>query len=88
MTDAEAKLKFGHKYPFDLGDKLPDGSYPPFDWGDWATYAARGVVAELEGRHTIKHGFENVDEQTRLEIIKSISDIIRYAPQFYSERHI
>jgi hypothetical protein len=39
------------------------------------------VIADLQDRHTIKHGFEHVDEETRIEIVKALADIIRAAKE-------
>jgi hypothetical protein len=82
MHTDEAKINYdrGNKYPYDQPDD-DDGneSLHPIDDGDWATRAARGVVCDLKDRRDIKHGFQNVDEETRAEIIESLAGIIRYA---------
>lgn len=44
---------------------------------DWAHAAARGVLADLLDRKGIKHGFTDVEEDTRVEIVQSLAEIIR-----------
>lgn len=48
---------------------------------DWAHAAARGVVADLQGRRAIKWGFDDIDEEIRAEIVASLAAIIRLAHQ-------
>ncbi|MEZ0212500.1 MAG: hypothetical protein ACAH27_06050 [Xanthobacteraceae bacterium] len=81
MSDmASHWLKKGENYPYDNPDERDvDESTPPLPPVDWAHAAARGVVANLKDRRAIKWGFENVDEETRAEIITSLAAIIRLA---------
>ena len=44
---------------------------------DWAVVAARVVICNLRDRRGIKGGFERVDEETRVEIINTLADLIR-----------
>jgi hypothetical protein len=76
---AAFNLRHGNKYPYDAPDawwEQSGDSEPPASI-DWAQRAARGVVADLKGRGGIKHGFEQIDEEIRTEIIASIAQIIR-----------
>lgn len=62
-------LKFGHKYPY-------DGNRPQ---SDWAHRAARGIIANLEGRRGIKNELNGIDKEIKVEIIDEIAEIIRVA---------
>ena len=77
---AEHTLKRGSEYPYDAPDKWwdGDGENPPTPL-DWAHHAARGVLADLNDRGGIKHGFANIDEDIRAEIVQSLATIIRIA---------
>lgn len=77
---AAIRLTHGAKFPFDAPDAWWDGdaSNPPPPT-DWAHAAARGVVAELQGRAGIKHGFNDIDQEIRAEIVSRLADIIRVA---------
>lgn len=68
---AKLSFEYGQKYPYDATDK---GSFPK---GDWAIAAARGIINDLSDRRGIKRGFEEVDLQTRREIVKTMAAIIR-----------
>jgi hypothetical protein len=67
-------LECAEIYPYDADDN--DIFLPSHDW---AEMAARGVVYDLLDRRNIKHGFNNVDEDVRREIIVTLADIIRTA---------
>lgn len=69
-------IQHGNKYPYDDPDSEGTRPTPP---KDWAHSAARGILADLQYRHTIKHGFYGVDDETRAEIVSTISEIIRVA---------
>lgn len=76
----ERRLKRGADFPYDASDRWWDGSgMNPPKAKDWAHAAARGVIADLTDRNTIKWGFENVDEGTRREIVQMMAAIIRMA---------
>ncbi len=77
---AQTAIWHGNRFPFDAPDDWWNGggANPPTPV-DWAHSAARGVLADLQDRRTIKRGFEGIDEDTRAEIIGSLSDIIRSA---------
>lgn len=52
----------------------------PYDEREAATdaqLAAQAVIHELMGRRSIKRGFEDVEEDTRIEIVQALADIIR-----------
>ena len=80
MTDAKIALTHGSKFPYDAPDKWwdTDGLNPP-PAKDWAHYAARGAIADLQDRGGLKHGFSNIDEDTRVEIVRAIAAIITEA---------
>ena len=79
---AKITLRRGAKYPYDAPDAWweSDGNNPPQS-SDWAHAAARGVLADLQDRGGIKHGFANIDEQIRVEIVESLAAIIRLASE-------
>ena len=82
MADAAFKLSIGNDFPFDATDAWHDSDNrkPPAP-KDWAHAAARGVLADLQDRRGIKHGFDDIDQDTRKEIVKSLASIIRLAHQ-------
>jgi hypothetical protein len=77
MADAQFWLKHGGQFPYDATDAQNDSDDRDYNkplpmHGDWAHEAARGVIADLSDRHTIKRGFEEVDEDTRKEIVDTL----------------
>ena len=78
MDIAKHTLTRGTNYPYDAPDDwtFDDGPLPA---SDWAHVAARGVIADLCDRGGIKHGFNNIDEEIRVEIVSSLASIIRAA---------
>lgn len=81
MSDAERSLKLGADFPYDASDEWwRQKKWPgPTPSVDWAQAAARGILADLTDRGGIKHGFDDVDEQTRVEIVMALAAIIRLA---------
>ncbi len=80
MDIAKHRLEHGAKFPYDADDKWWNGggeNPPPAK--DWAHAAARGVLADLNDRGGIKHGFNEIDEDVRAEIVESLAEIIRRA---------
>lgn len=80
MSAAELSLAHGDEFPFDASDEWwasYDETAPAP--GDWAHRAARGVIADLKDRRDIKRGFENIDEDVRIEIVFTLAEIIRSA---------
>lgn len=75
MSDPQQKLNHGAQYPYDAND---DGQIQMLN-SDWAKRAARGILADLTDRRGIKWGFENVDHETRCEIVEQMAAIIRLA---------
>lgn len=77
MATVESSIDRGSRYPYDASDawwvSLRDAPPP----ADRAHIAARAIVANLQDRHTIKHGFDGVDEATRAEIVATLAEIIR-----------
>lgn len=87
MTDeqkierARQSIKLGAEYPYDAPDawwESYEGTEPPKST-DAAHLAAREVVADLKDRRGIKNGFNNVDEDIRVEIVNRLAEIIRQA---------
>lgn len=80
MSDPAFQIEMGTNYPYDASDAWweADGKKPPRH-KDWAHAAARGVLADLQDRGGIKHGFDNVDEDVRRDIVESLAAIIRLA---------
>jgi hypothetical protein len=77
---AEYTLKRGLQYPYDAPDAWweGDGKTAPAP-DDWAHAAVRGILADLNDRGGIKHGFANIDEEIRIEIVQSLARIVRAA---------
>ena len=72
----------GNRFPFDeSNDWWFSSGTKPSKPVDWAHSAARGVVVSLQERAGIKHELEtqNIDEETRKEIVYEIANIIRAA---------
>lgn len=82
MTDAERCLDMGDKFPYDAPDSFweyeGETNIPPAP-KHWAHRAARGVIADLQDRRSIKNGFDDIDELTRAEIVESLTEIIKQA---------
>ncbi len=78
---AKHTLARGQRYPFDAPDDWWQGADadPPTLPGDWATHAARGVIADLCDRGGIKRGFDGIDEAVRADIVAALAGIIRAA---------
>jgi len=81
-TDAKNDIDHGAQFPFDAPDSWWDGDglNPPAAT-DWAHAAARGVIANLQDRGGIGNELERskVDEETRVEVVNSLAEIIRAA---------
>jgi hypothetical protein len=79
----QLSLDRGDRRPFDAPDALYDldpGQVPP-PATDWAHRAARGVIADLQGRSGIKHQLDpsSTAEDTRAELVETVAAIIRAA---------
>lgn len=70
----EIAINIGLDHPFDVDD---NGVPQIQSIEDWATKAARAVIADLMDRRNIKHGFDDIDEDIRKEIVETMSAIIR-----------
>lgn len=77
MTNAKHALEHGAQWPYDAPDSRSSDIPPPAK--DWAHAAARGVLADLTDRRSIKNGFRDIDEDVRVEIVESLAEIIRIA---------
>jgi hypothetical protein len=75
FMSAKGSLIRGDSCPYD-GDE--DGVVPA-GTRDWAYRAARGVLADLSDRSGIDNELSAIDEDTRVEIVVSLADIIREA---------
>jgi len=70
----------GYLSPYDASDEWweSDDDAKGFpEPKDWAVVAARVVISNLRDRCGIKNGFMRVDEQTRVEIVNTMADLIR-----------
>ncbi|WP_186124194.1 hypothetical protein [Burkholderia gladioli] len=80
--DAEVKRDYemSAKWPFDAPDAWWDGSKrAELAAVDSAHAAARAIIRDLSDRGGIKRGFENISEETRVEIVTKAAAIIRAA---------
>ncbi len=80
MSDlAKRDLKSGDQSPYDALDswRNSDLEETPPPSKDWAHSAARGILHNLSDRRGIKWELANIDENTRIEIVSSIAEIIR-----------
>lgn len=80
--DAEVKRDYqmGAAWPFDAPDAWWDGSKrAELTAVDSAHAAARAIIRDLSDRGGIKRGFENIGEETRVEIVTKLAAIIRAA---------
>lgn len=78
---AKQSISLGAEFPYDAPDAWWNGdeeAKPPASADD-AHLAARAVVADLKDRRGIKNGFNNVDEDIRVEIVDRLAEIIRQA---------
>lgn len=75
MSTIEISFEIADSHPFDSDDN----GIPQIKDADWATVAARAVIADLEDRRDIKQGFRRIDEDIRKEIVETLSEIIRIA---------
>lgn len=88
VSEIPFTLTHGNAFPFDATDKwwkriIDDVPLTPAT--DWAHYAARGVLADLTDRRGIKDGFNDLDEDVRIEIVQSLADVIRAAPTAFAD---
>lgn len=72
-------IQIGNSYPFDASDNWREGSVhakPPAPASEYHR-AARAVIADLQDRSGIKQELDNIDEETRIEIVDNIAAIIK-----------
>ena len=82
-TMAQRALDLGNERPYDAPDDWWDQDIrkaPPAPV-DWAHTAARAIIYDLGDRRGIKNEIEQVDEETRVELVASMAEIIRAAHQ-------
>ena len=72
MTEASESAAFhihlAKKYPYD--EREASSEYQ---------LAAQAVISDLTSRRAIKWGFNNIDEDVRVEIVQSLTEVIRQA---------
>ncbi|RMT37171.1 hypothetical protein ALP50_200248 [Pseudomonas syringae pv. spinaceae] len=71
---AKSSLEMGAEFPYDDSDT-------PSPAVDWAHAAARGVLADLGDRRGVGQELEQVDDETRVELVQAVAEIIRLAHQ-------
>lgn len=76
-------LDHAAQFPYDASDFwwASDTVRVPPPAVDWAHAAARGVIESLTDRRGIKHAFEELDEDTRTNIVADLAAIIRVAAE-------
>ena len=80
MSDAEFSVTQGAEFPYDAPDAWKD-AYPnvlPIPAIDWAHTAARAAIRELKDWLGVGSEIDYIDEDTRLEIVAIIAEIIRF----------
>lgn len=88
---ARIRVEQGGDNPFDAPDNwrlkaIDAGEEPvPPPHKDWAHAAARGVMADLSDRRTIKSTLAVIEESVRIEVVEALSDIIRHAHDAQAE---
>jgi Mor family transcriptional regulator len=90
--NAKKRLEHGNEFPYDAGakfweDESQENVTPPAP-KDWAHAAARGVLADLLDRRSVKHPFDEVDHDTRAELTATMSEIIRTALREYGPEDV
>jgi len=73
MNKALGHIESGIEFPFH--DKKAN---------NWQEIAALGVIDDLMDRRDIKHGFNDIDEDIKIEIVRSLSKIIKKSFEIYS----
>lgn len=78
---AEEALEYGRQMPFDAPEWWWNSSddLPPPRPRDWAHKAARGVMAELQGRVGIKDSLGDVPHALARDVVLVIAEVIRLA---------
>lgn len=79
MVEPGWYVTHGNEFPYDASDAWRNSDDAPPPPSDWAHSAARGVLADLTDRRGIKWGFDDVDEDVRVEIVEAMAAIIRAA---------
>ncbi|WP_449122204.1 hypothetical protein [Pseudomonas viridiflava] len=72
---AKSSLEMGAEFPYDDDNDTPSPAV------DWAHAAARGVLADLGDRRGVGQELEQVDDETRVELVQAVAEIIRLAHQ-------
>ena len=66
QTQAQREVERAIAYPYD-GREAADAAH----------LAVQAVIVDLMDRRDIKWAFQNVEEDTRIEIVQALADIIR-----------
>lgn len=69
---AARQIAWGARYPYDD----PEDAAPA---KDWAQAAVRGILDDLRDRGGIKHYLDDIDVETRVEIVRGLADVVRAA---------
>ena len=85
-TDAERMLVLGDKYPYDVPDGWADDpNHQPVAHEDWAHRAANGAIQSLQCRQGFDDVFHDIEEDTRVEIVSELAEVIRLANRRWME---
>lgn len=80
MSDTAKKLiEAAAEHPFDATDAWWQSADVPPPARDWAHAAARGILLDLKGRSGVGNELDQLDEDTRVELVESVAEIIRAA---------
>lgn len=82
---AKRALEVGNEYPYDAPDNWDGERELPAV--DWAHKAARGILYDLGDRGGIKHGFVDIEQEVRVDIVEALAAIIRAAHCAHGESH-
>lgn len=77
---ARIRLEHGARWPYDAPDAWWEAiEQPTLAPHDWAHAAARGILADLQGRRGIKWHLQEVAQDVRVELVEALAEIIREA---------
>jgi len=76
---ASDRVEHGKRFPFDAPDAWWESGGRPPPARDQYHAAARAVIADLQDRRGIRHGFDDLDEAIRRDIVNSLTAIIKKA---------
>lgn len=76
MRNADVSYELGQDHPYDAYDNGRKRKVKT-----WAHKTARAILADLLDRRSIKWGFNDIDQETRFEIVDSMAAIIEYSKE-------